>query len=238
MRALLVALTLTLLALPRAAQADCMGYHEALLTPEVPAGTPLVLLSVQFGELPTDLAAVARAIELTTSNGRRVPVTVRTIHDGVDQTQVEIVPATPLAPGAHRLALRPRVGRDRTVHTLTVVARGARQPLAAATVIASSSQHREYGCGPERGIDVTLARVPTTARFAFVTLVARGGPSQRGFVPVSAQADGTLAMTIGHGMCGGEFMPAPGQTYDATIQLVGADGALGPATTAALTYAE
>lgn len=250
MRALFVALTLSLLALPLTASAKCASYAETLLTPEVPAGTPLLLFELYSfdDELPADLTAVARQFELVSATGAKVPLTARATHAGMNQTQIELVPTKPLVPGSYRLvrATRPD-GRERQTHTLKVVAQvrhAPTGPLAAPKVVASQSIYEEFGCGPGESIDVTLAATSPyhadasqeARRYAFVTLAQLGGTYQRGFVAVAPTTDGGLGMSVGHGMCSGEFMATSGQSYITTIQLVGPDGTLGAATTTSFTY--
>lgn len=244
MRAFFLALLLVL-ATPLTADAECAVYNESVLTPEVPAGTPLVIVEIfnmSSEPVPDDLATLGKQFELVTLAGAKVPLVARATHRGLNQTQVELVPTRPLAPGKYRLSRTTRPPHaQRTTHTLNVVTAAA-AVVTAPQVLAAAYSYQEFGCGPGETVNLTLgaagpyyaAATYETPRLAFVTLTTQGA-TQSGYVRIVAEG-AKLALGVGHGMCSGEFRPVTGTTYAATLQLMGPDGGLGPATTSSLTY--
>jgi len=245
--AAIAAVVVTLIA-SHAAHAKCAAYAETLLTSEVVAGSATLVFEIYTidpDEVPSALDKVAAQLDLYTLQGKKVPLEVRAAHHGMRQVQLELVPRAPLAPGEYRLvrATRP-ANAQRQSHPLKVIA-PAPLTVAAPTITAAASSHEEYGCGPGDTIDLTLAPAgPWFAaatyehpRYAFVTVTDDHGPTS-GYTRVVPSDDGqTLALSVGHGMCSGEFTLVAGTSYRITVQLIGPDGARGPATTRAIVYA-
>lgn len=231
-------LSLLALVAPSAARAECAVYAEWIDTPEVEGPTPRIVVTVygsdradgRMGDAPLP------GYELISERGRRVALTAEASHRGMTQVQIVLVPVAAVAPGHYtvRRLTKPRWG-DHEAHALTVKAPAERLPsLAAPALAAQKSVRIEYGCGPAENLKVGV----DMDGLYFVTL-ARAADSphtpQTGFVAAVSDT-GAPVLSIGHGMCNGEFALVDGARYEVTVRRVLPNGTLSSASTTTLTY--
>jgi hypothetical protein len=109
-------------------------------------------------------------------------------------------------------------------------------PVWTASPVADGGEVVEYGCGPGVNAHVKLQVSDSDAARPFlmdVTLTNEAGATERMWVKLPAQAD---TLSLGHGMCGGEFSMSAAQ-YQATFAAVDLAGNVSPAPGDALAIA-
>lgn len=231
LRPLLTSLALVpaLLLVAPTAQAKCAAYADWLLTEAVAGPSPIIVVAVYS----VDDAEQFGPFALTGPRGEAIRLNVRARHEGMQSSQIELEPAQPLQPGKYQVARTstPKYGRIQP-HELTVVDGNRAEQRSAPDVTSRGSSRQEFGCGPAENIELTLKRTGG-ARLAFVTLTDVGTREvHTGYVKIGEGGE----LSIGHGMCSGEFMPRDGARYRVEVRLVAAGGMLSDAASLEVSY--
>jgi hypothetical protein len=229
------------------AWADCSANGVHYWPPaEIEIGTQPIILVEGYAR-DRGMVRALDTVVLQAPN-HRVPLDRLAIYESqVGLTQSAWTPKTPLKPGlTYALVLRghKEVGFDgkttgrpttwrpkrRTLdykRTVPVQWAVAQQPLEDAAWNGDPSlgerNYTAFGCGPAISQAVTL---PVSGNLALVEVtVQQAKQTQRYLLPVN----GSGGISIGHGMCSGEFSISRKGIYDAHFALLRADGTRSPA---------
>jgi hypothetical protein len=210
---------------PSVAAADC-GCGGSVVTSSVVEGRPAIVV-----ELSCSSPKKVPGFAIVDAGGTRIDVTVSASHVGYLQTiQYVLVPDAALAAGTYELVVSKAYGAGK--QTFTVVAASSSASLAwAADPNVVSQRQTELGCGPRKRVEVALG--DTSATHALVQLTdEKTKKLTTGYVRITDDK-----LSIGHGMCGGEFPLVKGRAYTATVSLLAPDtGAASAAKSVAFTY--
>jgi hypothetical protein len=212
------------LAAPGSASAKC-GCADWLLTTQVAEGRPSIVLTRSCFD-----AKKPPAFSIEDASGSTFAVMVDASHAGYRRSIQEVIlPLESLAPGTYELVIAKSGSATRLPFTV-VAATSSSLAWAAAPNVTGQSQ-TEFGCGPAKGVTVSVGT--TTATLARVELTDdKTQTTSVGFVAVANDA-----LSIGHGMCSGAFELERGRSYTASVSLLSPEtGAASTAKSIAFTF--
>lgn len=210
MRALAI-VTGVILSCAGQARADC-GFNATLLSRSVAEGTPQLVVEV-------DLFARTPSFELVAADGTRYAATIVTRYPGNNlSAQYVIEPASPLTRGAYKVLAKGFVYPISL--DFEVTAKPTKPAIAWRSDPKLGAQSQiEFGCGPAKSIEVEIDAADATVAFIELADTVKQ-TTERGFVQIRAGK-----LSIGHGMCGGQFPLVRGRSYVAAIALSSSDHA-------------
>ncbi len=176
---------------------------------------------------------------LVSESGDVVALVVVEVRSGAaNQSQVMLRPERPLSPSARYSIIFGEVPPShwddlKNIQWAVAGTPDTTPPVWAASPVAAGGEVVEYGCGPGVNAHVKVQvsdNEATRPLLMDVTLTDEAGATERMWVKLPAQAD---TLSLGHGMCGGEFSMSEAK-YEATFAAVDLAGNASPAPGGAL----
>lgn len=157
-----------------------------------------------FGTSTGDVEKLASFGPALVANGHRVPLKVVQTNVGeMKLSQAVLVPAEPLKPGAHYKLTWKKTppGFSKPANWDVATSADDAAPVWKSAPVALSGEHAELGCGPA---DNAFVKVEVDDEATLIRArIVRGEKSVEYLLPWKSGE----RLAIGHGMCGGAFVP-------------------------------